>query len=86
MTFRHPSYSAYDQAVVPNSGAPPAFGSQSLRHLDAYNEPTGEFLYQTYSLSQNAAAAGEELAQYRVHRQVLVHLATTPAPSARTLL
>ncbi|MDA0163271.1 DUF11 domain-containing protein [Solirubrobacter ginsenosidimutans] len=48
----------YDQAVVVNSGAPPAFGTQSLRHSNAYNEPTGEFFYQTYS-KRTAAAAGE---------------------------
>lgn len=50
----------YDQEVVANSSAPPAFGSQSLRHSNAYNEPTGEFFYQTYSKS-NAVPAGEEL-------------------------
>jgi uncharacterized repeat protein (TIGR01451 family) len=50
----------YDQAVVVNSGAPPAFGLQSLRHSNGYNEPTGEFFYQTYSRS-TAVAAGEEL-------------------------
>jgi uncharacterized repeat protein (TIGR01451 family) len=51
----------YDQEVVANSGAPSAFGSQSLRHSNAYNEPTGEFFYQTYS-KPTAVAAGETLA------------------------
>ena len=32
----------YDQDVVPISGIP-GFGTQSLRHSNAYNEPTGEF-------------------------------------------
>ena len=51
----------YDQEVVANSDAPPEFGSQSLRHSNAYNEPTGEFFYQTYS-KRTAVAAGENAA------------------------
>jgi uncharacterized repeat protein (TIGR01451 family) len=53
----------YDQAVVstePYPGTPSGFGTQSLRHSNAYNEPTGEFFYQTYAApTQNAA--GEDL-------------------------
>ena len=51
----------YDQAVVLNSGAPPAFGGKSLRHSNAYNEPTAEFQYQTYS-KRTTEAAGESMA------------------------
>src|SRR5262245_44246768 len=51
----------YDQDVVLNSVAPPAFGGKSLRHSNAYNEPTEEFQYQTYS-TRTAEAAGESLA------------------------
>ena len=51
----------YDQAVVVNSGAPSAFGTQSLRHSNAYNEATGEFFYQTYS-KRTTIAAGENAA------------------------
>ena len=51
----------YDQAVVLNDLAPPAFGGKSLRHSNAYNEPTGEFQFQTYS-KRTAQAAGEDLA------------------------
>ncbi len=47
----------YDQQVVPVSGIP-GFGTQSLRHSNAYNEPTGELFYQTYS-SSTAQSAGE---------------------------
>jgi uncharacterized repeat protein (TIGR01451 family) len=53
----------YDQEVVPTSGfndVPGAFGSQSLRHSNAFNEPTGEFFFQTYS-ARTAEAAGEDL-------------------------
>jgi uncharacterized repeat protein (TIGR01451 family) len=51
----------YDQDVVLNGPAPPAFGGKSLRHSNAYNEPTEEFQYQTYS-KRTAEAAGESLA------------------------
>ena len=47
----------YDQAVVGVSGIP-GFGTQSLRHSNGYNEPTGEFLFQTYS-KPTAQPAGE---------------------------
>jgi uncharacterized repeat protein (TIGR01451 family) len=66
----------YDQAVVANSGAPAEFGSQSLRHSNGYNEPTGEFFYQTYSKS-NAVAAGEELANTEFTAQ-FSFISTTP--------
>ena len=49
----------YDQEVE-SSGGVAGFGTQSLRHSNAYNEPTGEFEYQTYSPS-NADDAGEDL-------------------------
>jgi hypothetical protein len=45
----------YDQEVF-SAG----FDGQALRHSNAYNEPTGEFEYQTYSQS-NAEDAGEDL-------------------------
>jgi hypothetical protein len=48
----------YDQAVV--GTAVPGFGSQALRHSNAYNESTGEFEFQTYSAS-NREDAGEDL-------------------------
>jgi uncharacterized repeat protein (TIGR01451 family) len=51
----------YDQAVVLNGVAPPAFGGKSLRHSNAYNEPTGEFQFQTYS-KRTTQAAGENMA------------------------
>jgi uncharacterized repeat protein (TIGR01451 family) len=66
----------YDQAVVVNSGAPSEFGLQSLRHSNAYNEPTGEFFYQTYSKS-NAVPAGEELANTEFTAQ-FSFISTTP--------
>ena len=47
----------YDQDVFGVSGVP-GFGTQSLRHSNAYNEPTGELFYQTYS-SSTAQSAGE---------------------------
>ena len=47
----------YDQEVFGVSGIP-GFGTQSLRHSNAYNEPTGELFYQTYS-SSTAQSAGE---------------------------
>ena len=47
----------YDQDVVAVNGIP-GFGTQSLRHSNAYNEPTGEFFFQTYS-SSAAGSAGE---------------------------
>ena len=47
----------YDQAVVGVSGIP-GFGTRSLRHSNAFNEPTGEFQFQTYS-SSTAQSAGE---------------------------
>jgi uncharacterized repeat protein (TIGR01451 family) len=50
----------YDQAVVANTNAPAAFGTQSLRHSNAFSEATGEFLFQTYSRS-NAVNAGDAL-------------------------
>jgi uncharacterized repeat protein (TIGR01451 family) len=53
----------YDQRVVLTSafsGVPGAFGSQSLRHSNAFNEPTGEFFFQTFS-ERTAVAAGEDL-------------------------
>jgi uncharacterized repeat protein (TIGR01451 family) len=54
----------YDQAVVPNSGAPGAFGGQSLRMSNAYNPAPGtfppEYHYQTYS-KPTTATAGENL-------------------------
>lgn len=49
----------YDQEVVPSGGVA-GFGTQSLRHSNAYSENTGEFEFQTYSRS-NATNAGEEL-------------------------
>jgi uncharacterized repeat protein (TIGR01451 family) len=66
----------YDQAVVANSGAPPEFGSQSLRHSNGYNELTGEFFYQTYS-KPTAVAAGEELANTEYTAQ-FSFISTTP--------
>ena len=54
----------YDQAVVTNSGAPTAFGGQSLRLSNAYNQCPGcgppEFHFQTYS-KPTTVAAGESL-------------------------
>jgi uncharacterized repeat protein (TIGR01451 family) len=47
----------YDQEVVGVSGIP-GFGTQSLRHSNGYNEPTGEFQFQTYS-RPTAQPAGE---------------------------
>jgi uncharacterized repeat protein (TIGR01451 family) len=47
----------YDQNVVGVDGIP-GVGTQSLRHSNAYNEPTGELFYQTYS-SSTAPSAGE---------------------------
>ena len=47
----------YDQEVFGVSGIP-GFGTRSLRHSNAYNEPTGELFYQTYS-SSTAQSAGE---------------------------
>jgi uncharacterized repeat protein (TIGR01451 family) len=50
----------YDQAVVSTSAYPDApsdFGSQSLRHSNARNEPTGEFFYQTYAAPTQVAAS-----------------------------
>jgi uncharacterized repeat protein (TIGR01451 family) len=67
----------YDQEVVANSGAPSAFGSQSLRHSNAYNEPTGEFFYQTYSKS-NLVAAGEALPNTEFTAE-FSFISTTPA-------
>jgi uncharacterized repeat protein (TIGR01451 family) len=49
----------YDQAVVPSGGVA-GFGTQSLRHSNAFSENTGEFEFQTYSRS-NAVNAGEAL-------------------------
>jgi uncharacterized repeat protein (TIGR01451 family) len=49
----------YDQAVVPSGGVA-GFGTQSLRHSNAYSENTGEFEFQTYSRS-NAVNAGDGL-------------------------
>ena len=49
----------YDQEVVGVNGIP-GFGTQSLRHSNAYNEPTGEFFYQTYS-KPTLESAGENL-------------------------
>ena len=55
----------YDQAVVANSGAPAAFGGQSLRISNAYNPAPDtfppEYLFQTYS-KPTAEAAGQSLA------------------------
>jgi uncharacterized repeat protein (TIGR01451 family) len=51
----------YDQKVVSVSGGPASFGAQSLRHSNAYNEPTNEFEFQTYS-SPTAQPAGEGVA------------------------
>ena len=51
----------YDQRVVSGSGAPAAFGAKSLRESNAYNEPTREFEFQTYS-SPTAQPAGQDLA------------------------
>jgi uncharacterized repeat protein (TIGR01451 family) len=54
----------YDQRVVLTSGfsgVPAAFGTQSLRHSNALNEPTGEFFFQTFS-KRTQVAAGEDLA------------------------
>ena len=47
----------YDQEVV---NWPGSTTNKALRHSNAYNEPTGEFEYQTYSAS-NAVDAGEDL-------------------------
>lgn len=51
----------YDQEVVVNSGAPAAFGKQSLRMSNRLTEPSGEFKFQTYS-KPTASPAGETLA------------------------
>jgi uncharacterized repeat protein (TIGR01451 family) len=55
----------YDQAVVANSGAPAAFGGQSLRLSNAYNPAPGtsppEYHFQTYS-KPTVEAAGDSLA------------------------
>jgi uncharacterized repeat protein (TIGR01451 family) len=48
----------YDQDVVASSV--PGFGTQSLRHSNAFSENTGEFEFQTYSRS-NAVNAGDGL-------------------------
>ena len=48
----------YDQDVVSSTVA--GFGTQSLRHSNAYSENTGEFQFQTYSRS-NAVNAGDAL-------------------------
>jgi uncharacterized repeat protein (TIGR01451 family) len=53
--------SGYDQAVVQNSGAPQAFGSQSLRLSNKVPAPDGEFKFQTYS-KPATPPAGEALA------------------------
>lgn len=54
----------YDQQVVANSGAPPEFGSQSLRISNAYGTgPTTsppEFHFQTYSAPTTDAAGESE--------------------------
>jgi hypothetical protein len=50
---------AFDQEVVANSGAPAAFGQQSLRMSNRY--ASGAFAFQTYS-EQVASAAGENQA------------------------
>jgi uncharacterized repeat protein (TIGR01451 family) len=53
----------YDQRVRftnAYSKVPGAFGSKSLRHSNAFNEPTAEFFYQTYS-KPTAEDAGENL-------------------------
>ena len=50
----------YDQEVVVNSGAPAAFGTQSLRMSNRYTEPSGEFKFQTYS-KPTGSPAGETL-------------------------
>jgi len=73
----------YDQAVVANSGAPPAFGSQSLRHSNAFNEPTGEFFFQTYSRS-TAIAAGEQLANTEFTAE-FSFISTTPSSQQQGL-
>ena len=55
----------YDQAVVANSGAPAAFGAQSLRISNAYAPDPGtfppEYHFQTYS-APTIDAAGQDLA------------------------
>jgi uncharacterized repeat protein (TIGR01451 family) len=54
----------YDQEVVANGGAPPAFGGQSLRLSNGYNQfeaGPAEFHFQTYS-KPTADAAGENQA------------------------
>jgi uncharacterized repeat protein (TIGR01451 family) len=48
----------YDQAVVPVTGIS-GFGTQSLRHSNAYNESTGELFYLTNS-TRTLAPAGED--------------------------
>jgi uncharacterized repeat protein (TIGR01451 family) len=54
----------YDQAVVGVSGIP-GFGSQSLRHSNAYNEPTGEFHFLTNSKPTiNEAGENQPLTEY----------------------
>ena len=53
----------YDQRVVFTSGytqVPDTFDTKSLRHSNAFNEPTAEFFYQTYS-KRTAEDAGENL-------------------------
>jgi uncharacterized repeat protein (TIGR01451 family) len=67
----------YDQEVVVNNGAPSEFGSQSLRHSNAYNEPTGEFHFQTYS-KPTTVAAGETLANTEYTAQ-FSFISKTPA-------
>jgi len=53
----------YDQSVVNVSGIP-GFGTKSLRHSNAYNEPTGEFKYQTYSRSTTPSAGEDANTEY----------------------
>ena len=68
----------YDQAVVANSGAPPAFGGQSLRFSNGYNVtgPT-EYHFQTYS-KPTKEAAGESLANTEYTAQ-FSFISTKPA-------
>ena len=66
----------YDQEVVAGTGVP-TFGAQSLRHSNAFNEPTGEFFYQTYS-KPTSQPAGESVANTEYSGQ-FEFISTNPA-------
>ena len=63
----------YDQAVVDvSSRGIPEFGTQSLRHSNAYNEPSEEFHFLTNS-KPTMAPAGEDEPNTEYMRWVFVH-------------